>query len=335
MVILLSAPCDYSLAEKGKEHAEPRTLFLYESFSPPTTNARILRYLLSRRMPVTHLVKIAARSRLHLSRCRQFSSFTRLESGHNRWSKIKHDKGKNDAAKSKERTVLALAIIRASKGAWLITELMASLLMSTDGGPDPKMNPPLGFAIGNAKKGQLSKEQIERAVAKGQGKSLSGAALDTVIIEAMLPYNVAAIMECQTENKNRIMADVKMIVQRAGGTLTPTAFSFEKKGKIWFKPHESIGVDEAMDQAIDAGAEEITMEDDNLVVETAPELVTSVGQKLTSALGLQVERHQILYDPKEETLVNLDEQQASELQTVVDALEDLDDLQELYINAVA
>jgi len=67
-------------------------------------------------MPFEHFVRIAALSRLRLSRCRQFSSLTRLESGHNRWSKIKHDKGKNDAAKSKERTVLALAVIRASKG---------------------------------------------------------------------------------------------------------------------------------------------------------------------------------------------------------------------------
>lgn len=197
-----------------------------------------------------------------------------------------------------------------------------------------KINPALGFAINNAKKGQLSKDQIERAIAKGQGKSLSGATLDNVFIEAMLPHGVAAIMECQTENKNRIMADVRMIIQRAGGSLTPTAFSFEKKGKIWFRPHESIGVDEAMDEAIDAGAEEITVEDDGLVVETPPELVTSVGQRLASALGLQVERNQILYDPKEDTLVKLDSQQVSELQTVVDALEDLDDLQELYINAV-
>ena len=196
------------------------------------------------------------------------------------------------------------------------------------------MNTALAYAINNARKAQVSKEALEKAIAKGQGKSLSGAALDNVLIEAMLPHGVAAIMEGQTENKNRIVADVKSIVQRAGGVLTPTAFSFEKKGKIWFRPHESIGLDEAMDDAIEAGAEDITSDDGQLVVETAPALVSSVGQRLHSALGLEVEKSQILFDPKEETLAKLDETQASELQLVLDQLEDLDDLQEVYINAV-
>jgi len=196
------------------------------------------------------------------------------------------------------------------------------------------MNTALAYAINNARKAQVSKEALEKAIAKCQGKSLSGAALDNVLIEAMLPHGVAAIMEGQTENKNRIVADVKSIVQRAGGVLTPTAFSFEKKGKIWFRPHESIGLDEAMDDAIEAGAEDITSDDGQLVVETAPALVSSVGQRLHSALGLEVEKSQILFDPKEETLAKLDETQASELQLVLDQLEDLDDLQEVYINAV-
>lgn len=163
---------------------------------------------------------------------------------------------------------------------------------------------------------------------------MSGIALENVFLEAMLPFGVAAIMECQTENKNRAIADVKMIVQRAGGSFTPTTFSFEKKGKIWFRPHESIGVDEAMDEAIDAGAEEISLEDGAIVVETVPESLTLVGQKLKSVLGLEIERSQILYDPKEETVVKLDEEQASELQSVLDSLEQLDDVQDVYINAV-
>ncbi len=206
--------------------------------------------------------------------------------------------------------------------------------MSTDGGPDLSFNPALAYAVNNAKKAQVSKEAIEKAIAKGQGKSLSGASLENVLIEAMLPYGVAAIMEGQTDNKNRILADVKMIVQRAGGALTPTAFSFEKKGKVWFKQHECIGVDEAMDEAIEAGAEEIADDDGQLVVETAPELVLSVGHRMQSTLGLEVERSQILFDPKEETLARLDESQATALQLVLDQLEELDDVQEVYTNAV-
>lgn len=202
-----------------------------------------------------------------------------------------------------------------------------------DGGPDPKLNPSLAFAINAAKKAQVAKETIDKAVAKGQGKTLSGASLDNVLIEAMLPYGVAAIMEGQTENKTRIMADVKSIVQRAGGSMSPTAFSFDKKGKVWFKQHDSIGLDEAMDEAIEAGAEEIFEEEKQLIVETSPEMVTSVAQKLQQALGLEVERSQILYEPKIETMAKLDETQEAEIQVTLDKLEDLDDLQEIYINA--
>lgn len=196
------------------------------------------------------------------------------------------------------------------------------------------MNTALAFAIGNAKRAQVSKEAIDKAVAKGQGKSLSGLALDTVSLEAMLPYGVAAIIEGQTENKNRILADVKKIVQRSGGSLSPTSFCFEKKGKIWFKQNEAVGVDEAMDEAIEAGAEEITTEDGQLVVETAPDMVSAVSQRLKTALGLETDRSQILFDPKEETVAKLDEDQALELQSVLDQLDDLDDVQEVYVNAV-
>ncbi|KAK5077100.1 hypothetical protein LTS08_006211 [Lithohypha guttulata] len=195
------------------------------------------------------------------------------------------------------------------------------------------MNTNLAFAIATAKKAQISKEAIETAIAKGQGKGLNGASLDNVLLEAMLPYGVAAIMEGQTENKNRVLADVKMIVQRAGGSLSPTAFSFEKKGKIWFRQHDSIGIDEAMDEAIEAGAEEITQEEGQLVVETVPEMLSAVSQRMQKALGLEVERSQILYDPKEETLAKVNEVQASEIQTILDQLDELDDLQEVYINA--
>lgn len=163
---------------------------------------------------------------------------------------------------------------------------------------------------------------------------MSGIALDSVLIEAMLPHSVAAIMEGQTENKNRILADVRMIVQRAGGALTPTSFSFEKKGKIHFKPHDVIGIDAAMDEAIEAGAEEIFEEEGSLVVETAPEMLSAVKDKMQAVLGLEVDRSQIFYDPKEDGLAELNQDQASELQAVLDQLDDLDDLQEVYINAV-
>lgn len=203
----------------------------------------------------------------------------------------------------------------------------------TEGGPDPKLNAHLGYAIANAKRGQLSKESIEKAIAKGQGISTTGAPLETVLIEAMLPHGVAAVIECLTENKNRVLQEVRMVVSRGGGTMAPAVFLFDKKGKIWFCPKDGVGVDEAMDDAIEAGAEEIGMEEDCIVVETAPDMVSAVATAMKAKLGLDVRRSEILYDPKEDLMVRLDDEQASKVQSVVDTLEELDDLQDLYLNA--
>lgn len=196
------------------------------------------------------------------------------------------------------------------------------------------MNTNLAFAVNLAKKAQISREAIETAIAKGQGKSLSGAALDNVFVEAMLPHGVAAIIEAQSDNKTRVLADVKSIVQRAGGSLSPSSFCFEKKGRIWFKQHESIGVDEAMDEAIEAGAEEISQDEGQLVVDTAPDMLSLVAQKIGSSLKLEVDRSAIVYDPKQETMASLNEDQAVEIQAVLDQLDDLEhDQLEIYTNA--
>ena len=206
-------------------------------------------------------------------------------------------------------------------------------LSKTDGGPDPQLNGSLQFAIGVAKKAQVSKELIAESILKGQGKSLSGAVLENVFIEAVLPHGVAAIIEGQAENKKRVLAAVKSIVQRAGGALSPTAFAFEKIGKVWFKPHETVGVDEIMDEAIEGGAEEITLDDGQLMIDTAPEMVSAIGQKLQTAFGLEVERSAILYSPKEETMTKINDEQAIEVQAVLDQLEEVEDLQDIYVNA--
>lgn len=156
--------------------------------------------------------------------------------------------------------------------------------------------------------------------------------MENVFIEAVLPHGVAAIIEGQSENKKRVLAAVKSIVQRSGGSLSPTSFAFKKVGKAWFKPHESVGVDEVMDEAIENGAEEIVMVEGQLMVHTAPELVSSIGQSLHSAFGLEVERSAILYQPIEMTMMKLDDEQAEEIQTVINSLEDIEDVQDIYVN---
>lgn len=148
----------------------------------------------------------------------------------------------------------------------------------------------------------------------------------------MLPHGVAALIECQTESKNRTLADIRLIVNRAGGTVTPTAFLFEKKGRILFEEQGKIGLEEALEEAIDAGALDVTSEEDKLVVETLPADVMAVGQRLQDRLGVQVEKAEVIYVPNEDSMVTLSEEQEEEVQKVLDSLEEDPSLQNLYIN---
>src|ERR1700743_2134873 len=140
------------------------------------------------------------------------------------------------------------------------------------------MNSRLAHAISVAKKGQLSKTAIENAIAKGQGKSPSGQALENVPIEAMLPHGVAAMIECQTDNKARTLMDIRYTIGKAGGTTTPTAFMFEKKGRVSFEEQDKVGAEDALEDAIEAGALDISLEERKLIVETEPADVMAVAQ---------------------------------------------------------
>lgn len=195
------------------------------------------------------------------------------------------------------------------------------------------MNSPLAIAITNAKRGQLSKDAIQAAILKGQGKSLSGLPLESVVIEAILPHGVAAIIECESDNKARTLQDIRLIVNKAGGTITPTAFLFERKGRIQFEEQTKVGVDDALEEAIEAGAMDLVSEDDRLVVETSPTEVSAVAERLSKSLNLSVEKSEIVYVPNEDSLVALTDEQDSELQRILESLENDNSFQNLYINA--
>lgn len=155
-----------------------------------------------------------------------------------------------------------------------------------------------------------------------------------VTIEAMLPFGVAAMIECLTESKARTLQDVRYTVNRNGGIVTPTAFLFERKGKIWFQKQEQITVDDALEEAIDAGALDIIDEEGALVIETPPAEVTAIAQHLQEKLRIQVERSEVVYAPKEDSMITLTEAQGLELQKILDFIEEESSLQNLYINAV-
>jgi transcriptional/translational regulatory protein YebC/TACO1 len=154
-----------------------------------------------------------------------------------------------------------------------------------------------------------------------------------VVIEAMLPANVAAIIECHTENKLRTLQDVRSLLTRYGGSTTTTAFFFEKKGKIEFQEQAELDADRIMEEVIEAGAADFSIEEGRLIVDTEPTDMVSVSEKLRDRLQLQIERAEIVFDAKEDTAVSLSPEQEDGLQNILDLLQDTQSVQNVYVNA--
>lgn len=196
------------------------------------------------------------------------------------------------------------------------------------------MNPRLLMAINNAKKSGVPKSVIESAIARGQGVSASGAALESVTVEAMLQPSVSAVIECQSDSKLKTLMEIRNIIKDHKGTVTPTNYLFEKKGRIVFREKEGVGVDEVMEAALEAGALDIEEDEDGqVVVFTETTDTKGTAQTLASSLGLEVESSDIVWVPNEDTKVEVDSVPAAKaLVTALDALSELSELQGVYLN---
>ncbi|KAL4905324.1 hypothetical protein BDW74DRAFT_153432 [Aspergillus multicolor] len=249
---------------------------------------------------------------------RTFTSGPSLYAGHNRWSSIRHDKAKNDKAKSKERQMVA-------------KEISSTIQMW---GPDPKFNPRLTLALSNAKRAGIPKTIIEAAIARGQGLSVTGEALEPVTIEAILPHSVAAVIECLTESKGRLLQDLRHVIKEAGGTATPTAYLFEKKGRVAFEKKDGVNADDCLDQAIEAGATDITSDEEGrIVVFTEPTETKSVAENLSKLAGLTVEELEIIWSPNQDTLVELKhEEQLQEIEDTLALIREESCVRDIYLN---
>ena len=239
---------------------------------------------------------------------RGFATAPVLQSGHNRWSKIQHDKAKLDMRKNKQRSIFAAQIALASKL----------------NGPDPNSNPQLFDLIVQAKREGFAKASIEGAIARGQGRSLSGASLESITVEGILPNNVAVIVECETDNKLRTLAEVRLAIRNNGGNATPTSYLFTKKGIVTFQKKDGVGADEALEAALEAGATDVEDDDEGrIVVSTEPSDLSAVGDAVAKALDLQIASSEVVYDPNEETKVEIpSETAAAELGKFVDELQE-------------
>ncbi|ESZ97196.1 hypothetical protein SBOR_2452 [Sclerotinia borealis F-4128] len=255
------------------------------------------------------------------SRCLQFSTTSVVSSGHNRWSKIKHAKGAVDAKKTTARSIIAHDI---------------SLAVKLHGA-DPYGNPRLATILATAKRAGFPKHLIETALARGQGKSTAGTTLQKATLEFIMAPQVAMIIEAETDNVNRTMMDLRHLVKVYGGTVTPTAYLFQKKGCVTFeKDEKNLGVDDVMDEAIEAGAEDLEVDDDgNLIVWTEPNMVTAARDALQKKFDIKIRSSDIVWDPNEDTNLPVDEGEATvKLSAFIEAARDNSDVQGIYANVV-
>ena len=236
-------------------------------------------------------------------------------SGHNKWSTIKHKKGAKDAKRAKVFTRL-------------IKEITVAARM---GGGDPGGNPRLRLAILAARGANMPGDNIERAIKKGTGE-LEGVSYEEISYEGYGPEGVALLVECVTDNTNRTVSEVRTIFNKRGGKLGEqgsVAWMFESKGKITV-PRDSVDFDTLFEAAVEAGADDVEDGGDEWVVMTAREDLYAVESALGEA-GVKVSEAVLTQVPS--TMVELTtEAKASKVLRLVEALEESDDVQNVYAN---
>ena len=234
--------------------------------------------------------------------------------GHSKWKQIKHYKAAADAKRGAKFTKLIREITVAAKA----------------GGGDPAGNPRLRTAIDTAKAASMPKENIERAIKKGTGE-LEGVDYVEVLYEAYGPGGVALMIQALTDNPTRTVAEVRAKLSRGGGNLGATnsvAFLFDRKGQL-FVAAAGRDEDAAMEAALEAGAEDFSRQDDTFVVSTAPADLHAVKQALEQA-GLAATEAELSWIPR--TTVRVEGEVAQGLLKLIEALDDLDDVQKVDAN---
>jgi YebC/PmpR family DNA-binding regulatory protein len=234
--------------------------------------------------------------------------------GHSKWANIQHRKGAQDKKRGK-----------------LFTKLIRNITIAAREGADLDGNPALRLAVDKAKAASLPKDRIEAAINRGSG-NLDGVDYLEITYEGYGPGGVAVMVECMTDNRNRTVADVRHAFTKFGGNLGAdgsVAYLFNKVGLLGFPP----GTDEdaVMEAAIEAGAEDVLVDDDGSIeVLTAPGDYEAVKDALTAA-GLEPEVAEITMRSSVNT--ELDESGAESMVKLLEMLEDLDDVQNVFSNA--
>ncbi|MEF2231610.1 MAG: YebC/PmpR family DNA-binding transcriptional regulator [Pseudodesulfovibrio sp.] len=236
-------------------------------------------------------------------------------SGHSKWANIQHRKGRQDAKKAKFFTKAAKDIILAAKA----------------GGGNPEDNAGLRLAIQKAKQVNLPKDRIDNAIKKGTGE-LAGGDFMEILYEGYGPGGVAMLVDVATDNKNRVVAEIRHAFTKHGGNLGESgsvSYLFSKKGVITFEK-EKYTEDQLMEVGLEAGAEDIVDDGDSFTVHTELGDFMAVQQAFTDA-GMEFESAEVGQIPA--TMVPVDLSTGRKVMALYDLLEDNDDVQKVFLNA--
>jgi len=234
-------------------------------------------------------------------------------SGHSKWATIKHKKAATDAKRGQ-----------------LFTKLIKEITIAARSGGNPDTNPRLRVAIERAKEASMPADNIERAIKKGTGE-LEGVSYEDIMLEGYGPGGVAIYVEGVSDNKNRTTSEVRTIFTKKGGNMAgagSVSWMFEKKG-YFVVSKSAIEEDKLMGIVLDAGAEDMTVEDDSYEVKTAPQDFFKVKKALEDN-KIPTEDAEITLIPKNTVKVVGDE--AKKVLDLVEGLEDHDDVQHVYAN---
>lgn len=236
-------------------------------------------------------------------------------SGHSKWSTIKRQKGANDAKRSQLFTKLAREITIAAR----------------QGDPNPQANPALRLAVQKAKDNNMPTDNIERAIKRASGPS-EGAQLSELVLEGYGPGGSAILIHALTDNRNRTISDVRNAFNRNGANLGESGcvgWLFEHKGVIIIDVKD-VNTEELALMAIDIGADDVKIDNKMIEVCTMPHDMEIIRTALEKR-GVTIQSAELAYVPK--TVIRLDEKPALQALKLLDKLEDLDDVQRVFINA--
>jgi len=236
-------------------------------------------------------------------------------SGHSKFANIKHKKEKNDAAKGKIFTKIGREIAVAVK----------------EGGPNPDANSKLRDIIAKAKAANIPNDNIERSIKKAAGEG-DATNYESLMYEGYGTAGVAVIVEALTDNRNRTAGDMRHLFDKHGGNLGQSgsvSYMFDRKGIIVIEKNDKLDEEELMMLALDAGADDFSADEECFEIVTAPEAFSQVREKLEEN-KLELAEAEIKYVPQ--NYVAVSEEAAVKLQRLIDALEDNDDVQNVWTN---